>query len=272
MKHNEYGFSTPLALASIFSLCVLTLSLCILIAAREKYIHSYKNVIEERKETELILYRIEEKMQSLKESPCDADEHEIALLINDVCDYDCTICDVSTGINKNFTSKTMLESKPISKYIESNKDDAFTEYGWISPKFADSNILNTIANDFERSDVFPLINAIPQLNIHYMSEDFITAGFEFCNIKNAREKAELIKQKLHPEITIKELAHFLEVSENHLVFDLIGTKTIFWRIDFETATYRAHAVFAAVPNKSNQKNIEKYILVEKNSMHKGGSL
>lgn len=41
-NENEKGFSTPQALAFIFSLCLMTLTFCIAVASSEKKINSYK--------------------------------------------------------------------------------------------------------------------------------------------------------------------------------------------------------------------------------------
>lgn len=50
MKNFDSGFSTPLAMAVIFSLCILALSLCLLTAANERRIDSYKKTDRREKE------------------------------------------------------------------------------------------------------------------------------------------------------------------------------------------------------------------------------
>ncbi|UKI54643.1 MAG: hypothetical protein L6V90_08150 [Treponema succinifaciens] len=186
--------------------------------------------------------------------------------------FELSVSDASTGINKNFTSKVILKSKAISGCIEANREDIFAEYGWINPKFSGKAVIEQAEKDFEGKGTFPLINTFPPLNIFNMSGDFIKAVLELCRIKDAEKKTELIKGSLNPDTTIKELAEILGVGENHPVFDLLGTKTAFWKIGFETEKARACAVFAAVPEKENQRKIEKYILAEKKTFFKGGTL
>lgn len=269
MKISDKGFSTPLAIAVIFSLCVITLSFCMITAANERRLESYRKDFEERKKIDSVIFNIEEKIQSLKDLPSDADEQEVCFLIAFACDYDFKVSDVSTGINRNFTAEAVLKNKVAGEYIAAAGDEAFVDYGWINPKFADKAVLEQALKDFDDKDTFPLVNSLPPLNIHNMSCDFIKATLEFCGIKEAQRKAELIEEKKSFSTTAKELSEILAVSESHPVFDLIGTKTVFWKIAFETERLKAYAVFAAVPEKENQKKIEKYILVEKKSSLKG---
>lgn len=272
MKHYDGGFSTPLAMAAIFSLCILALPFCLATAANEKRTDSYRKLIEERKKIDSVIFDMEKRIQPLKDSPSDSDGHEIMHLLSSACDFELSVSDASTGINKNFTSKVILKSKAISGCIEADREDIFAEYGWINPKFSGKAVIEQAEKDFEGKGTFPLINTFPPLNIFNMSGDFIKAVLGLCRIKDAEKKTELIKGSLNPDTTIKELAEILGVGENHPVFDLLGTKTAFWKIGFETEKARACAVFAAVPEKENQRKIEKYILAEKKTFFKGGTL
>lgn len=269
MKRYDKGFSTPLALSVIVSLCIISLSFCMISASSKKLSDSYKRNIEERKKIDSVIYNIETKIQSLKDLPSDIDEKEISSLVEDACLYDFSACDVSTGINKNFIKKEVLESKAVRDYISINNENAFVEYGWINPKFSDKKILEQAVKDFKGKNTFPLINSFPPLNIHNMEKEFIKTAFEFFGIDEAAEKTELLKETLNAETTVKEIAELLNISETHPLFELIGTKTSFWRIDFETEKTAAYAVFAAVPYKENQKKVEKYILVEKKISSRG---
>lgn len=272
MKNYDDGFSTLLAMTAIFSLCILALSFCLLTAANERRMDSYKKLIEERKRIDSAIFDMEEKIQMLKDSPSDSNEHEILYLLSSACDFNLSISDVSTGINKNFISKEIIKNKAISDCIKINGEDIFAEYGWINPKVSNKAIVEQTSKDFEGKNTFPLVNTFPPLNIFNMSGNFIKAVLELCGIKNAEKKTELIKDNLNPDTTEKELAEILKIEENHPVFELLGTKTAFWKIDFETEKARACAVFAAVPEKENQRKIEKYILVEKKILFKGGAL
>ena len=272
MKSKESGFSTAFALTVIFSLCVITLSFAMIVNANEKKICSYKKAFDARKNANKILFNIEEKLQELKDYPSDIDECQILSLISMECDYEITVKDVSTGINENFVSSEILEDESVRRYMTLNEEVALTEYGWINPRFADKTVLDEISLDFENKNAFPLINNTPPLNIHFMTDDFIMAVLEYFKIKNGEHKIEQIREKLNCETSSKELAKILGISESHAFFDLIGFKTLFWKISFETDKCVCSAVFAAVPQKDNQKKIDRYILVEKDIVHKGGSL
>lgn len=272
MENKESGFSTAFALTVIFSLCVITLSFAMIISADEKKINAYKKNVDERKEADAVILNIEKQIQSLKDNPSDADEYQIRSLVSQVCSYYFIVEDASTGINKNFISSEILENEYIRQYVLSNEEEAFREYGWINPKFAEKKVIDEISADFENKNTFPLVNNMPLLNIHFMSDSFIKAVLEYYKIKNTEQKIESIKQKLNAETTVKELSEILEVSETHSVFDLIGFKTVFWKIIFETDKYRCSTVLAAVPQKENQGKIEKYILVKKEIFNKGGNL
>ena len=270
MKDNEEGFSTAWALTVIFSLCVITLSFAMIVMANGKKINSYEKAAEARKETDSIIADIEKAIQNLKENSADSDVYEIAALIEGACKYDFTVKELSTGINKNFASEKLLENEELRQYMLLNEEEAVTQYGWINPSFSDDTVLQTVTKDFENT--FPLVNRFPPLNIHFMSEAFVKAVLKYFNIKNADGKAELISQKLTGQTELKELADLLEIGESHSLFELVGFKSAFWEVCFDTENYGCRLVFAAVPEKENQKKIEKYILVEKDLTYKGGSL
>ncbi|MGN0739529.1 MAG: hypothetical protein ACI4LX_05100 [Treponema sp.] len=271
MNNNDEGFSTPVALTAVFSLGILSLSLCMITAAGEKYISSCAAAVSERKKIDSIIYRTEERIQALKELPSDSGGNEILSLTDSACTCDFKVTDVSTGINRNFASEKFLKDRTIDEYVTTGGGDVFVSYGWINPEFSDRTVLENAAKDFEGKDMFPLVNSLPPLNVHYMSESFIKAVLEFCGIKEAQKKAELVKDRISSDTTVKELSEILGVAESHGVFDLIGTKTAFWQVDIETEKVKGIAVFAAVPQKENMRKIEKYILAEKKIYLKGGN-
>lgn len=270
-NENEKGFSTPQALAFIFSLCLMTLTFCIAVASSEKKINSYKKRIDAQKDAASLIFEITKSLQELKESQADFDGSAISSLIENVCGYDFSIQDVSTKINRNFWSEKILKDSAISEYLAENEKDE-TAYSWINPNFADAKITDDVIKDFEEKNTFPLINTFPPLNIHFMSEDFIKAVFTFYGIKEIDRKVKALKEKSDGQTSVKELSSLLELGENHPLFDLIGFKTSFWKLDFETDKCRCSAIFAAVPDRDSQRKIEKYILVEKEILYKGGAL
>lgn len=272
MIKDESGFSTPLALTVIFSLCVITLSFSMIVASNEKKINSYRNLYERRKDINSIIDIIEKTLQRLRDYSNDIDEYQIARLLLSECDYEFKIKDVSTGINKQFVDKKILENEYVKKYVTGNETVAFVDYGWINSKFSDKSIIYEIEKNYKDKNVFPLINNLPPLNIHAMNENLIRAVLASYKIKNIDRKTEGIREVITSEISIKDIAEILGISESHAFFDLVGLKTIFWQIEFETENCIAKTIFAAVPEKNNHKKIEKYILVKKDISHKGGVL
>ena len=272
MKNDESGFSTPLALTVIFSLCVITLSFCMIVATNEKKINSFKKLYESRKDINLIIDRIEKNIQGLRDYSNDIDEYQIATLLLSDFEYDLKIKDVSTGINKQFVDEKILENEYIKNYVAENEDIAFVDYGWVNPKFADKSIIYDIQNNYQDKSTFPLVNSLPPLNIHLMNENFFRTVLNAYKIKNIDRKIERIREIINSESSVKDIAKILEISESHSLFELIGLKTVFWQIEFETEKYNAKTIFAAVPEKNNQKKIEKYILIKKEITYKGGVL
>lgn len=268
---NDGGFLTLPALAVIFSLSVIALSLCMLTAANERLIGSYKNAVDERKKIDSVIYGMERKMQSLKDSPSDADAYEVISLLQQSCGYDLRVTDVSTGINRNFVSPDVLSNESVRNYIALSGDDAFIDYGWMNPSLAAGSVLEEAAKDFDGRGMFPLINGLAPFNVHFMSGDFLSAVLKLCGIRDAERKAEVVRENLSSDMTAGELAGVLEVSPGHPFLGLVGTKTSFWKVDFETDRAVASAVFAAVPERNDQRKIERYILVEKKITIKGGT-
>lgn len=91
MKHYDSGFSTPLAMAAIFSLCILALPFCLATAANEKRTDSYRKLIEERKKIDSVIFDMEKRIQPLKDSPSDSDGHEIMHLLSSACDFELSV-------------------------------------------------------------------------------------------------------------------------------------------------------------------------------------
>ena len=273
MRNDETGFSTPFAMLVIFSLFIIVLSFSMLVVANERKVDSYRKDIEARKEVDIIIYAMEQNLQALKDFPCDMVEtYSISSLLSSVCDYSFSVHDVSTGINKNFFAESFFENEAIREYVLTYGDSVFTDFGWVNLKYADRGLLDSSIKDFGNKNPFPLVNALPPYNIYYMNEAFIKTILKLCNIKNVDEKAALIKARLSGEISIKELGDLIDLSETHPVFDLLGTKTSFWKIDFETKKCSVSVIFGAVPDLSNQRTIEKYILVKKDISYKRGIL
>lgn len=273
MNNRESGFSTPFAMTVIISLSLLILAFAMLIAANERKINSYRNIILKRKEAEKLVKNIEENIQTLKEYPFDSlQEIEIRSVLETEAFHNLIIKDVSTGINKNFVPQKLLENEHIKKYIKLYDEKAFCNYGWINPKFSDDEFMKAIKEDFEKENLFPLVNSMPLFNVYYMPQEFIEGILEYFKINKAHEKSEEIISHISEPLTKDVLASILQVQISNPIFNCLGTKTSFWKIDFETDSYNVHTVFAAVPEKNDSFTIAKYILINKEFSYKGGKI
>ncbi len=272
MFRSEDGFSTPIAMIVIFSLCLMTLSVIILVYTNEKKLNSYKRRIIAEKKAESLLLDISEKIQLLKDDENDfPGSASIEYFLSKYKQNNLILTDVSTGVNKEFLKAEILESSALKQYL-STEYAQLSEYGWINPKFADDTKIKQIENDFGNNSFFPVINEFPAYNLFEMNIDFLSAILSFNKISDPENKAEKVKTLSPENLNIDKLCEILGVQKNHSVFDLLGTKTVFWKVNFETEECITEAVFAVIPQKNDKKKIEKYVLVERHISYKGGQL
>ena len=223
-----------------------------------KRIRAFENTAREKCMLSRAVSDIEENIQSLKESLSDTDASVISSLVEGMPGIAVTASDASTALNRSFASPAFLESSPVRKYIDKKGEDAFTEYGWINPVISGGNL----------SEGFPISNALPCFNIHFMDPDFLRAVLEYSGIKEPEKKAALLTESLDENTSVREAAQVLGISEGHPFFRIAGFKTLFWKVELEAERLRVSAVFAAVPEKESQEKIEKYVLVERHFSYK----
>ena len=270
MKRNEQGFSTPLAMAVVFSLCVLTLSYSMLVAATERKINSYRLSIDSRKEIDLLITKIVDQMQQLTIENNDMEYSPVLEDIQDKYkDLNLQFADISTAINLKFLNTEILESESFSRYLNNCKDN-ITDYGWVNSKIANKKVIEEIQQDFNNENVAPLVNTLPLYNIHNMDNDFIFAILQYCKISEPEEVLKKLKFLDESGFNKQEIAKILNITENHLFFDFVGFKTIFWECTFDKCDYKVKAVIAAIPDEKANNEIKKYILIEKKILRKGG--
>ena len=104
-----------------------------------------------------------------------------------------------------------------------------------------------------------------ELQFEEMKRIMAGAGLGMWSVEN-------IEGQPHRMHLNAKMAELLGVGTSDPILDLIGTKTVFWKVGFETERSKVSAVFAAVPEKESQKKIEKYILVKKEIISKGGAI
>lgn len=270
MKKSEEGFSTPVALAVISSLYIITISVVILVHSTERKIGSYQRRVHAKAYALALLNNVSEEMQLLSKYENGlSDDVIVNGILSKFSQNNLQLADVSTGINKKFLKKSILENNAIAEYLLQS-DSVETNYGWVNPKYADEDLIKSIQNDFNSGNTFPLINQLPFYNVFEMSNEFLLAVLKFNNIENPEEKTQDIQNALQENLSIEKIREILSVPANHPVFDFIGTKTIFWKATFETDECKVCAVYGAVPDENNQSKIQKYILVEQHIEFKGG--
>jgi hypothetical protein len=271
MNKNDSGFSSPLAMTTIFSLSLIILSLAMLINTGEKKVNSYRKLIHAHRKAESLINEVGNQLQSFCNTECDCiDNNEIRFLQALYSENNLIISDISTGINNNILSEEILHNPSLVPFLNLHGDEIQTSYGWINPLYADTQFIDNLRTSYNTDDLFPLINTMPSLNIFYMSNEFIESILSFYGFTNAESKARTIKENITTDTQLSDIASILGVPTSHRIFNLLGTKTAFWNIKMETDMCHINTVFAAVPEKENTRSVEKYILIEKKVSYKGG--
>ncbi len=273
MKKNDDGFSSPLAMTAIFSLSLIILSLSMLVASGEKKINAYKNFVNANKKADSLILEVEKQMQLLCQTNCDFDENdEIQNIQIMFSDYELSISDISTGINKDILNNSFLNNPTCASFFNLHEDEVKTSYGWINSAYANVQFMDSLKTQYNTDDLFPFVNSMPSYNIFYMSQEFLEAILSFNNFTNVESKAKLLKDNINKVTQINDIAELLGITSSHNLFNLLGTKTVFWNVTMKTDKFNINTVFAAIPRKDNQREIEKYILVEKEISFIGGGM
>ncbi|MCQ2589755.1 MAG: hypothetical protein MJ179_04950 [Treponema sp.] len=262
--NNSSAFSTPLAISIIFSLFVVLLALSFLLSTNQRLIGLYQSQNLNDIEIRQIVDEMKVDFQELVNYEADMEEGLFQTrMYSKYAELNICIEDVSTGINKRFLNKEILENKAIKSLLAEEHSGYETDYGWINATYIDKSEMDLIKADFETEDLFPLVNSIPLYNINYMDEAFLKAVLDFCGIKNAEEKVYEIKMKKNQIHNKEELAKILGCSHTHHIFNFLGFKTTFWRVRFEKHGYEISVIFAAFPEKENDRKIYEYKMVGK---------
>lgn len=272
---NEEGYTILLTLSLILVL-MLALSAVLLLSAAWK---SRASALERRfaslKEADELLKELEESMQALATDECDTfDTENYNFILSKYSDYFLTLTDISSGVSTKFWSKKITESPAIRKLLS---DHAETEYSWLPKDLSNEETLKESLESSRAesvSELFPLVNDLPLVNIYSLDAETVLAILEALKIKDFEEKALKIFESLRvSNIKDEEIAEILSVPKTSQTMEVFGTKTTFWRAKFVTETCSVNAVFAALPYKNEKpRSVEKYILFEKNIEYKRGKL
>lgn len=268
--NNSNAFSTPLAISIIFSLLVVLLSLSFLLSSNQRLIALYQKQNLNDMEIKQIVDEMKKDFQELVNYKEDTETGIFQIrMYSKYAGLNICIKDVSTGINKRFLNKDILDNKAFKTLLTDEYCSYETDYGWINSLYIEKSELDLIKADFQTEDLYPLVNSLPLYNINFMNEVFLQAVLEYCGIKNANEKAyEIImrKDEIHNN---EELAKILGCTQNHHVFNFLGFKTTFWKVSFENQGCDVEVIFAAFPEKENGRKIYEYKKVGKILKKKG---
>mgnify|MGYP000872147715 CR=1 FL=1 len=264
-KDYSEGFSTPFAMIAICSLSLMIISLSMLVLSKQKKIVSYRNMYESKREAKEVLNALEKDFQGFKEESNDNFENKTLLYILDkYAQYDVSIVDVSTGVNKRFLSSEIYNAESMQNFLTKYGEEVESDYGWIHSRHVDSDVITALKKEFEKDILFPLVNQFPLYNIYFMNEDFIKTLLAIHTIEYNELKMVKLFNLLYDTSRIfekKDMCALFGITENNALFDFVGTKTTFWRVRFKTKRCFVQAVIALIVNDENK--IEKYMIVEK---------
>ncbi len=270
MKSSEEGFSTPLAMIVIFSLSLMVVSASMYVSTGGKLIGAAERDSAARKRIGLMVYGIEDALQAVCSGTDDSMlEPAVERELGKYGISGFTLKDVSTGINDGILKKEICERLTVSGLSPEEEEKYESRYGWFNPSFSDEGVLDGIRTEWKSDGAFPLINEFPVFNVHNVPGPLLERILAYNGIGQAGNRAQRILDCLTEETDVEGLASLLGVSAAHKVFDMLGTRTAFWEVSFEYEGYGVRAVFAAVPVADSQKNIDRYVLVEKQIVRGG---
>lgn len=261
----ENGYYTPQAMILIFSLCTIIMSLNILLFCKQKKINTYKKIYKTKSEVNKIIDCVINDFNYITNLNVDCIHNEVIQnFINRYSEYNIVMEDVSTKINKNFLSSNIYEKQEIQELIFQYGSEIISEYGWINTNLSDKQIIKNIKEDFETEDIFPIENNLPLYNIYFMNEDFLRAILSINKINEVEHKLQKLISEINDkskQVDVEMICKILELPKEHSLFNYIGTKTSFWKINMNIDKTDVKIILAGIPNRENK--ITQYKLIEK---------
>lgn len=105
----------------------------------------------------------------------------------------------------------------------------------------------------EFKNIYPFMNAVPLLNIHFISEkilkEILSHSFGSSPLpKPDKALNTIIQNRENREFTAKDLEAIFSINElEHPIYDYLGVKTWFWEINIETSESKRVLVVAELP-------------------------
>ena len=272
MKKRQQGSIQAFALFFLVIISVVLAALSFYVSSSAAFVHTCEKHFCEQRAAISLLDEIESELQNIcKEKAHNAFSPALIHIREKFADTDIELEDVSSLINERFTAPEIAKHSDVAALTALDKKKYTSEYGWISVFYpAGETVLNAVKKDFVNlTDLFPLVNTLPQVNVHYIPEELLSAILKAFKIKNSDEKAAIIAYTAAQEGLIKQqLQNILSVPEDHRIYKFLGVQTTFWRISYRYNSYVVTAVFAGIPDKEKGNDeVEKYILIERNIRH-----
>lgn len=269
-SERKEGFVQLSVLLLVLSLCILIISISALVLADRHLIKSYsekKNrMAEAEKLCENVLIFFNEQL--VREKSDSSDCEALQSVLNNFAEYEIKIEAVSDKLNTSLLKKEILSDKGISAYLFMHPETE-GKYGYLNNNLTESSFLDKIAKEYkvkDRSELFPLLNYLPSLNVHNIDEDLIRAVLEYCKVEDSSSKAREIYNKAQSfgGIDYDQLKKIIKARDNSSVQDFLGVKTQMWKVSFSYKDIKAELIIGAVPyRRDKMREVESYRILER---------
>jgi hypothetical protein len=298
---NDSGAIEVGALLLLFFLAAVFSGVILFASSAMTYFQRSRNDFTEKENAQIILDKIVEGMQRLKDYPYD-DRRNAALeqlrFVHAANKLEIT--DISSGYHLDFLSDEDLKDKNIIEYLFKNGDssgfirwrntnglslsselwrefvkeesfDSCVAYGWIPVTWINSFAYRTVRASWDKvtnENLFPLVNDFPAMNVNMVNPDILkplVMRGEF-KIEKAAEKFESLKNKLLAgPVTDSDISSILQIPLSHELFCYLGTKTSFWKLSFLFPGIGfVEGIVAAIPKQEGKRQeIEEYRLIDR---------
>ncbi len=171
-------------------------------------------------------------------------------------------------INVNTAYEYVL--KDMYELVTGNPGRADTFHTFISNSLIEKHIIteeeliNAAGSDYD--SIYPVISTLPEMNVHFIPEFILKQvlsypyGGEVID-NNSSIYSTLLSLRFNSEITNENLHELIETEGlQERVFDHLGTKTWFWKVEITTGKNQIEAIVVCVPpvKGGNTVNMMKY--------------
>ena len=298
---KDAGFAEFNAVLILFFVAAAVTGVVIYASSSFNYSKADDNDFRKKARADVLLDEIMEKMQALVSRPFDDRESDvIASICGEYGGYGLKITDVSSGFNLNFMSDADIADASVAGLLFADnsgsaflarrnlrglavdkeewrgliKEEAWEHvvcYGWLNKNDTDSFAFRNISGSFGTKDtekLFPVVNNFPRMNVNMVNPEILRPLVKRSAFKIERpdERADALIKKLNEgPLTHAQIASIMGITVNHPLAAYLGTKTAFWKLNFEMPDgLKTEAIAAAVPLKDGKvQEIEKYRLTER---------